>query len=116
MSGKDAKLRPPSALSRALKKYRDMHKYTQEELARLLDEDTRQVRRWENNETLIHSGDLRNGEPLAVEAALYSKEHGHFRRLERLYVLKRYVNRQMLRYGKTELALSEALEGAIEDR
>jgi transcriptional regulator with XRE-family HTH domain len=67
-------------------------------------------------EALIHSGDLRNGEPLAIEAALYTKKHGHYRRLERIYALKRYVNQQMLKYGKTELALSEALEGKIEDR
>lgn len=67
-------------------------------------------------EILIHDGDLRNGEPLAVEAALYTREHGHYRRLERLYALKRFVNEQMLRYGKTELALSEALEGNIVDR
>jgi len=67
-------------------------------------------------EILIHSGDLRNGEPLAVEAALYTKEHGHYRRLERIYAVKRFVNLQMLKYGKTELALSEALEGKIEDR
>ena len=67
-------------------------------------------------EVLMHSGDLRNGEPFAVEAALYSKAHGHYRRLERLYLLKRYVNQQMLKYGKTELALSEALEGRVEDR
>lgn len=68
------------------------------------------------SEALIHSGDLRNGEPLAVEAAIYTKQHGHYRRLERIYALKRYVNQQMLKYGKTELALSEALEGKIEDR
>ena len=43
-------------------------------------------------EVLIHSGDLRNGEPLAVEAALYSRKYGHYRRLERIYALKRYIN------------------------
>ena len=67
-------------------------------------------------EALIHSGDLRSGEPLAVEAAIYTREHGHYRRLERIYALKRYVNQQMLKYGKTELALSEALEGKIDER
>lgn len=67
-------------------------------------------------EALIHSGDLRNGEPLAIEAAIYTREHGHYRRLERIYALKRYVNQQMLKYGKTELALSEALEGKIDER
>jgi hypothetical protein len=65
-------------------------------------------------EILIHTGDLRNGEPLAVEAALYSREHGHYRRLERIYAIKRYLNQQILSYGKTELALSEALEGPNE--
>ena len=53
MRGKDAKLRPPSALARALKAYRERHKYTQEELAALLDADPRQIRRWENNETSL---------------------------------------------------------------
>jgi tetratricopeptide (TPR) repeat protein len=67
-------------------------------------------------EILIHSGDLRNGEPLAIEAAIYTREHGHYRRLERIYALKRYVNQQMLKYGKTELALSEALQGKIDER
>jgi transcriptional regulator with XRE-family HTH domain len=65
-------------------------------------------------EILIYSGDIRNGEPLAVEAAIYTREHGHLRRLERIYALKRLINRQMLRYSKAELALSEALEGPIE--
>ena len=53
MSGKDAKPRPPTALGRALKVYREQHKFTQEQLAALLDEDTRQVRRWENAETQL---------------------------------------------------------------
>ncbi len=67
-------------------------------------------------EILIHSGDLYNGEPLAVEAAIYSREHGHYRRLERIYALKRYLNRQVIKYSKTELNLSEALEGTNEDK
>ena len=65
-------------------------------------------------EILIHSGDLRNGEPLAVEAALHSRAHGHYRRLERIYALNRHINQQILNYSKTELALSEALEGSNE--
>ena len=86
------------------------------EKAQVLTKNVEMLLKTARAEVLIHSGDLRNGEPLAVEAALYSKEHGHYRRLERLYTLKRYVNRKMLRYGKTELALSEALEGVIVDR
>lgn len=65
-------------------------------------------------EILIHSGDLQNGEPLAVEAALHSRKQGHYRRLERIYALKHYLNQQVLRYSKTELAFSEALEGPNE--
>src|SRR5450755_368774 len=53
MPGRDAKSRSPSALSRALKVYREVHKFTQEELAALLDEEPRQIRRWENNETVL---------------------------------------------------------------
>jgi transcriptional regulator with XRE-family HTH domain len=67
-------------------------------------------------EILIHSGDVRNGEPLAIEAAVYTREHGHYRRLERIYALKRYINQKMLKYGAAELALSEALEGKVDDR
>jgi transcriptional regulator with XRE-family HTH domain len=65
-------------------------------------------------EVLIHSGDISAGEPLAVEAAIYTKEHGHRRRLERIYALKRYLNRQAFKYGKAEASLSEALEGSLE--
>lgn len=65
-------------------------------------------------EVLIHSGDISAGEPLAVEAAVYTKEHGHRRRLERIYALKRYLNRQAFKYGKAEASLSEALEGTLE--
>jgi transcriptional regulator with XRE-family HTH domain len=65
-------------------------------------------------EILIHSGDINTGEPLAVEAAIYTKEHGHIRRLERIYNLKRFLNRQADRYGKAEASLSEALEGTLE--
>jgi lipopolysaccharide biosynthesis regulator YciM len=50
-------------------------------------------------EVLIHSGDISAGEPLAVEAAVYTKEHGHRRRLERIYALKRFLNRQAFKYG-----------------
>lgn len=53
MPGREAKPRPPSALARALKAYREVHKFTQEQLAALLDEEPRQIRRWENNETAI---------------------------------------------------------------
>lgn len=66
------------------------------------------------SEILIHSGDINTGEPLAVEAAIYTKEHGHLRRLERIYNLKRFLNRQVNRYGKAEASLSEALEGTLE--
>ncbi|MFL5627693.1 MAG: helix-turn-helix domain-containing protein [Ktedonobacteraceae bacterium] len=65
-------------------------------------------------EILIHSGDINAGEPLAVEAAVYTKAHGHLRRLERIYALKRYLNGQALRYGRAEASLSEALEGSLE--
>jgi hypothetical protein len=41
-------------------------------------------------------------------------KHGHYRHLERLYAIKRYLNRQSLNYGKAERALGEALEGPIE--
>jgi len=65
-------------------------------------------------EILIHSGDIAEGEPLALEAAIYTREHGHLRRLERIYALKRFLHRKSLQYGKSEMALSEALEGPLE--
>jgi transcriptional regulator with XRE-family HTH domain len=65
-------------------------------------------------EVLIHGGDITAGEPLAIEAAIFTKEHGHKRRLERIYALKRYLNRQAFKFGKAEASLSEALEGTIE--
>lgn len=65
-------------------------------------------------EALVYSGDVRNGEPLAVEAAIYTREHHHRRRLERIYLMKRYINRKMIELGKMEHALSEALEGPLE--
>jgi lipopolysaccharide biosynthesis regulator YciM len=65
-------------------------------------------------EVLIHNGDISAGEPLAVEAAIYTKEHGHRRRLERIYALKRFLNRQAFKYGKAKASLSEALEGTLE--
>lgn len=65
-------------------------------------------------EALIYSGDIRNGEPLAVEAAIYTRAHGHYRRLERIYALKRYISRTITQLGKAEQALSEVLEGFLE--
>ncbi len=65
-------------------------------------------------EALIYGGDIRNGEPLAVEAAIYTREHGHNRRLERIYALKRHISQRMMQYEKFERSLSEALEGPLE--
>jgi transcriptional regulator with XRE-family HTH domain len=53
MPAKEPKRRPPSALGKALKTYRETYKLTQEDLAALLEEDPRQIRRWENNETTV---------------------------------------------------------------
>src|SRR5713101_7982442 len=41
-------------------------------------------------------------------------KHGYYRHLERLYAIKRYLNRQSFNYGRAERALGEALEGPIE--
>lgn len=65
-------------------------------------------------EVLIHDGDIQAGQPLAIEAAQYSREHGHYRRLERIYALKRFLNQQMFKISRAELALNEALEGPLE--
>jgi transcriptional regulator with XRE-family HTH domain len=53
MPAKDPKRRSPSALGKALKTHRDTYNLTQEALAALLDEDPRQIRRWENNDTTV---------------------------------------------------------------
>lgn len=65
-------------------------------------------------EALIYSGDIRNGEPLAVEAAIYTRAHNHMRRLERICSMKRHISEQIMRLGKAEQALSEVLEGPLE--
>lgn len=65
-------------------------------------------------EVLIRGGDVSNGEPLAVQAARECRELGHYRHIERLYTLKRYMSKRVLDYGKAEKALSEALEGPTE--
>jgi transcriptional regulator with XRE-family HTH domain len=65
-------------------------------------------------EILVREGDVRNAVPLAAEAAIYSREHGHNRRLERIYAIKRYIHQQATKYGKAEWELNEALEGPNE--
>ena len=65
-------------------------------------------------EILAHEGDVRNAVPLAAEAAIYSREHGHNRRLERIYAIKRYIHQQAAKYGRAEWELNEALEGPSE--
>lgn len=66
-------------------------------------------------EALIHGGELDLGKPLAIEAARMSRMQGHQRRLERLYKLRKYMHEQSLQLAKTEMELSEALEGPIEE-
>ena len=65
-------------------------------------------------ETLIRGGDIRNGEPLAVQAAIESREFGHNRHIERLYALKRYMSKKAVGFSKAERSLGEALEGPLE--
>ena len=65
-------------------------------------------------EILVREGDVRSAIPLATDAAIYSREHGHNRRLERIYAIKRYLHRQATKYGKAEWELNEALEGPNE--
>jgi transcriptional regulator with XRE-family HTH domain len=67
-------------------------------------------------EILIHSGDLRNGVPLIVAAALHSRAHGNQRRLERVYFLQRYLNREIRQRARAESEISEALEGDLSER
>jgi transcriptional regulator with XRE-family HTH domain len=86
------------------------------EKAHPLTKSTEMLLKLARAEVLIYSGDLRNGEPLAVEAAIYTRQHGHYRRLERVHALSRYIKQQVLHYSKVELALDEALEGQIEIR
>ncbi|MDQ2715149.1 MAG: helix-turn-helix domain-containing protein [Chloroflexota bacterium] len=65
-------------------------------------------------EILVRDGDVRNAVLLAAESAIYSREHGHNRRLERIYAIKRYIHQQATKYGKAEWELNEALEGPNE--
>ncbi len=66
-------------------------------------------------EILIRSGDIENGQPLAVEAARWCRMYGQYRRLERIFALKRWLHQRMLRFGKAEMELSEVLEGPLEE-
>lgn len=65
-------------------------------------------------EALIYGGEIDSGEPLVVEAARLSRMQGHYRRLERIQNIKRYLHRQALRLEKAETSLDEALNGPIE--
>ena len=65
-------------------------------------------------EALIYGGEIDSGEPIAVEAARLSRKQGHYRRLERLQNIKRYLQQQALKYGKAQTELDEALNGPIE--
>lgn len=67
-----------------------------------------------NAEALIYGGELDAGEPIAIEAAKLSRIQGHYRRLERLQNIKRYLHRQSLKFEKAEASLDEALHGPIE--
>jgi tetratricopeptide (TPR) repeat protein len=67
-------------------------------------------------EALFRAGDISSGMPLAVEVAIYYREHGHNRNLERISALKRYMRQQMLSYGKAEAVLTEVLEGTCHER
>jgi transcriptional regulator with XRE-family HTH domain len=86
------------------------------EKARSLTKSVEMLCKVARAEILFRTGDISTGMPLAVEAALYAREHGHNRRLERISALKRYMQQQMLRYGKSEAALSEELEGTCHER
>ena len=65
-------------------------------------------------EILVREGDVRNAIPLAAESAIYSREHGHNRRLERIHAIKRYIHQQVTKFSKAEWELNEALEGQNE--
>lgn len=65
-------------------------------------------------EALIYGGEIESGEPLALEAARLSRIQGHYRRLERLQNIKRYLHQQTLKLSKAEMGLDEALNGPIE--
>jgi transcriptional regulator with XRE-family HTH domain len=67
-------------------------------------------------EILVHSGDLGAGVPLVAAVASASRARGNQRRLERIHTLQRWITREIGRYGRAELEISEALEGDISDR
>jgi tetratricopeptide (TPR) repeat protein len=65
-------------------------------------------------EALIYNGEINSGEPLAIEAATISRIQGHYRRLERIQNMKRYLRQQASMFEKAEISLDEALNGPIE--
>lgn len=66
-------------------------------------------------EALIYGGEIDSGLPFAFEAATLSRKQGHYRRLERIQNMKRYLHRQALKFEKAEADLDEMLSGPLEN-
>lgn len=64
-------------------------------------------------EVLIYNGQVDEGLPLALRAAEISQLQGHRRRLERIYSMRRYLNRRAIDYAKAEEELGEILDGPV---
>jgi len=64
-------------------------------------------------EVLVYNGQVDEGLPLALRAAEISQLQGHRRRLERIYGMRRFLNRKAIEYAKAEENLGDILDGPI---
>jgi tetratricopeptide (TPR) repeat protein len=63
---------------------------------------------------LVQRGDFHQGVPLVMESIKMCKQHGMLRLLERMYTLRRYLERMAWHTKHTSMALQEVLEGPLE--
>ena len=64
-------------------------------------------------EVLVYNGQVDEGLPLALRAAELSQQQGHRRRLERIYGMRRFLNRKAIEYAKAEEELGDILDGPV---
>jgi len=64
-------------------------------------------------EVLVYNGQVDEGLPLAVRAAEISQKQGHRRRLERIYGMRRFLNRKAIEFAKAEEELGDILDGPV---
>jgi len=64
-------------------------------------------------EVFVYNGQVDEGLPLALRAAELSQQQGHRRRLERIYGMRRFLNRKAIEFAKAEEELGDILDGPV---